>query len=464
MSREQILFVTGRLAEASLRDVLGPLSERVGFEYEIAVLGISVAALLRADWVCRKLVVPQNVQRVVIPGWCGGDIETLSQHFGIPFQRGPKDLFDLPDFFGSGLKARPALDQYSIEILAEINHAPGLSLNVLLQQAEQFRQAGADVIDLGCIPGDVWIGIGDAVRRLVCEGFRISVDSFHQQEVEEAVEAGAELVLSCNRTNREWASRLPVELVVIPDDPRAPESIGETLEFIGARCQPFRIDPILEPIGFGFAASLARFYETRKKYPTAEMMMGIGNLTELTEVDSAGINFLLAAICEELQIGSVLTTEVINWGRTAVREFDLARRLVRHSISHRVLPKHLGGQLVLLRDPRLHELGEQGLKQLADRLTDPNFRVFAERQEIHLMNRDGYWHGSDPYEVFDRMIAAVGPLNSEHAFYLGMELCKARTALTLGKQYTQDQALRWGFLTVEEISAVERRRNESKKD
>jgi dihydropteroate synthase len=194
------------------------------------------------------------------------------------------------------------------------------------------------------------------------------------------------------------------------------------------------------------------------------MMMGIGNLTELTEVDSAGVNFLLAAICEELRIHSVLTTEVINWGRTAVREFDLARRLVRHSIGHRVLPKHLGGQLVLLRDPRLHDLGEQGLKQVADRLTDPNFRIFAEREEIHLMNRDGYWHGSDPYEVFDRMIAVVGPLTSEHAFYLGMELCKARTALTLGKQYAQDQALRWGFLTVEEISAVERRRNKSRKD
>jgi len=180
-------------------------------------------------------------------------------------------------------------------------------------------------------------------------------------------------------------------------------------------------------------------------------------------VDSAGINFLLAAICEELQIHSILTTEVINWGRTAVREFDLARRLVHHSITHQVLPKHLGGQLVLLRDPRVHELGERGLSQLAGRLTDPNFRIFAERSEIHVMNRDGYWHGDDPYEVFDRIIAAVGSLTAEHAFYLGMELCKARTALTLGKQYTQDETLQWGFLTVEEISAIERRRKTSER-
>ena len=39
-----------------------------------------------------------------------------------------------------------------------------------------------------------------------------------------------------------------------------------------------------------------------------------------------------------------------------------------------------------------------------------------------------------------------------HAFYLGYELAKAVTALTLGKDYVQDQALRWGFLTVPEES------------
>lgn len=190
------------------------------------------------------------------------------------------------------------------------------------------------------------------------------------------------------------------------------------------------------------------------------MMMGIGNLTELSEVDSVGVNFLLAALCEELRIGSVLTTSVINWCRTAVQEFDIARRLVRYAIQRRTLPKHVHGQLVMLRDPRVHDLGEHGLSELRQRITDPNFRIFAERGEIHLLNRDGYWHGSDPYEVFDRMVATVGTLTAEHAFYLGMELMKARTALTLGKQYTQDEALRWGFLTVEEVSAVARRKGQ----
>ena len=37
-------------------------------------------------------------------------------------------------------------------------------------------------------------------------------------EVEAAVHAGAELVLSCNQSNVDWASDLSVEFVVILDD------------------------------------------------------------------------------------------------------------------------------------------------------------------------------------------------------------------------------------------------------
>ena len=58
-----------------------------------------------------------------------------------------------------------------------------------------------------------------------------------------------------------------------------------------------------------------------------EMLMGIGNLTELTAADSTGVNALLVAVCQELGIRAVLTTEVIPWARGAVREIDVARRL-----------------------------------------------------------------------------------------------------------------------------------------
>ena len=192
------------------------------------------------------------------------------------------------------------------------------------------------------------------------------------------------------------------------------------------------------------------------------MLMGVGNLTELSEVDSSGINFLLAAVCQELQVHSVLTTQVINWCRTSVSEFDLARRLVHHSVTQGVLPKHLDSQLVLLRDSDRGGPDEESLRELASRLTDPSFRIFVTGSNVagclHVMNRDGHWQGTDPYELFDRVLSESGELASDHAFYLGYELAKARTALTLGKRYVQDEALNWGFLSEPEISAHHRRR------
>ncbi|OYW17120.1 MAG: dihydropteroate synthase, partial [Planctomycetales bacterium 12-60-4] len=366
---------------------------------------------------------------------------------------------DLPEHFGRAAHPPPTLTESSIEILAEINHAPRLPPDELQRIAADYRRSGADVIDLGCIPGECWTEIGAAVRSLIAGGFRVSVDSFDRREVTDAVENGAELVLSVNQSNIDWATDIPAEFVAIPDTPENIDTLVATGVAMAERGCAVRWDPILEPIGFGFATSLSRYFDVRRRFPDVPMMMGTGNVTELSEVDSSGVNFLLAAICEELRIGSILTTEVINWCRTSVREFDAARKLVRYSLRERRLPKHLDGRLLLLRDPKLHALGDDGLRQLANRITDPNFRIFAERGEVHLLNRDGYWHGDDPYEVFDRMLASVGSLSSEHAFYLGMELMKARTALTLGKQYVQDEALRWGFLTVEETSAVERRKD-----
>ena len=64
------------------------------------------------------------------------------------------------------------------------------------------------------------------------------------------------------------------------------------------------------------------------------MMMGIGNLTELTDADTTGTNALLLGICQELHVNNVLTTEVADWARGAVREADAARRLMYYAQQH----------------------------------------------------------------------------------------------------------------------------------
>ncbi|WP_437191855.1 DUF6513 domain-containing protein [Planctomicrobium sp. SH527] len=455
--RQRILFVTGRLAEGMTRQVVAEVSQKLGFDADIQVVGITVAALLHVDWLKRKLQIETTYDRVILPGWCQGDLNLLTEQFGIPFTLGPKDIRDLGLFFGSEDRGPPDLSRYDIEILGEINHASRLSESELVRTALDFQSAGADVIDLGCIPGLRWSGIGNAVRQLREAGCRVSVDSFDREEVELAVEAGAELVLSCNQSNLDWALQLDVEFAVIPVDPADLSTMWETAAAFAERGKRYRLDPILEPIGFGFAASLGRYQATRQAAPKSAMMMGIGNVTELSDVDSAGVNFLLAAYCQEYGIRSVLTTQVIPWCRTAIAEFDRARRLVKYALEQRTPPKRVSGDLVMLRDPRLSTLGDEALVALAQQLKDPNYRIFVERGEIHVMNRDGYWHGTDAYQLFDDMTEDHPMSDSSHAFYLGYELSKAVTALTLNKQYRQDEALQWGFLTIPEPSAHERR-------
>jgi dihydropteroate synthase len=451
-SAEQIHFVTGRLAEHSLRQVLERLAGRVGFVPTVQVLNITVAALMTTDWISRKLVVPPGTSRVIIPGSCRGSLTTLTAMAGVPVERGPIDLRCLDEFFGQQSRDLADYGGHDIEILAEINHAPRLSLAALLAEARRLRDDGADIIDLGCTPGEIWTQVDAAVGMLVTEGFAVSIDSFEPREIAAAARAGARLVLSVNSTNVAAAADWGCEVVVVPDVPATLAGFDDTVERLSRENVPMRLDPVLEPIGFGFADSLGRYLDVRRRYPHAEMMMGIGNLTELTDVDSAGVNTLLLGFCQEAGIRSVLTTQVIHWAASSVRECSLARALVHHAVRHRTLPKHVEPRLVTLRGGRPREHGDEMLNRLAAAIRDPNFRVFAERGKIHLVGAGLHLASRDPFGLYDELIAAGrDDIDSSHAFYLGYELAKAATALTLGKDYRQDQSLDWGHLTEPEV-------------
>jgi dihydropteroate synthase len=446
--REQIHFVTGRLAEPSLRGILATLAPKVGFDYTVDVLNVTVAALLTTKLVARRMRIPEGTSRVVLPGLVSGPLDEVATVAGVPVERGPVDLRQLDVFFGQAAADRSDYGRFDIAILAEINHAPRLSLQALVAEAKRLAHDGADLIDLGCNPEGGWTGVGEAVAALRSEGLRVSIDSFNADEVAAAVRAGAELVLSVNSSNVAQAADWGVEVVVVPDVPATLEGFEATVERLQKEGVPHRLDPVLEPIGFGFAESLGRYLDVRARYPDAEMMMGVGNLTELTDVDSAGVNVMLLGFCQELGIRSVLTTEVIHWARSSVRECDLARRLVHHAVAHRTLPKHLEPGLVTLRGGKPQSFGDDTLHQLAASIRDPNFRIFAEGGELHLIGAGLHLHSRDPFALFAKLAeAGRTDVDPSHAFYLGYEMAKAVTALTLGKDYRQDQPLDWGHLT-----------------
>lgn len=441
---QKILFVTGRLAEAGVREIVTRLSAEMGFRFEIAVPGIQVAALLHVNLLLQRLQPDSDVDRIVLPGWVRGDLSQLEEAFGRPCERGPRDFRDLPEYFGVGQREKADLTEYSIEIIAEINHATERATADVVAEALRMSGDGADLIDVGCVPGESSPRVGEIVAALRAENLRVSIDSFDREEVEQAVHAGAELILSCNQSNIDWVSRLGVEVVAIPDTPSDLESLDRIAAQLTQHNCPFRLDPVIEPIGMGFTASLQRYMDVRVRYPDAAIMMGVGNITELTEVDSAGINMLLAAICEELGVTSILTTQVINWCRTAVAEFDAARRLVRHALLNQVIPKHLDSSLVMLRDSKLKSLSADALRSMAEALTDANFRVFAEESGLHLMNKNGHWTGDAPFPVFRDALRENPQVDAGHAFYLGYEMARAELCRLLGKQYSQDEPLGFG--------------------
>jgi dihydropteroate synthase-like protein len=442
-------FVTGKLAEPAVRTIVTGLSKQFGWDYSVSVMPITVAALMTAPWLLKRLVVPAEATELILPGYLQPELDTIGQAVAIPVRCGPKNIRDLPKLFGQATVRSSDYGQHSIEILAEINHANQLSLAQLQVCAQQLQQAGADIIDLGCTPNQPWKEIGQAVQLLRQNGIRVSVDSFDPDEVSAACAAGAELVLSVNSQNCQRAKQWNAEVVAIPDTPADLASLDRTIQLLEQDHVRYRIDPILEPIGLGFAASLQRYLDCRRKYPTAPMLMGIGNITELTDADSAGINTLLLGFCQELGINSVLTTQVINWARTSVKECDLARRLVFHAVKHQSPPKHLESKLVMLRDPAPTELDPEIIAELANTIRDHNFRIFTSAGEIHAVSQGLHASGNDPFEVMQQIMEShlAAKVDSSHAFYLGFEMCKALQALILSKNYEQDEALQWGLLT-----------------
>ena len=438
-----VLFVTGRLAEPALRRTLATMSPP--FVHDVAVMHITVAALMTTPWIARSLEVPAGTDLVLIPGLSEGDVAAISEKFGVRAEKGPKDLREIPEYFGQAALRRE-YGAWDIEIIAEINNAPRLSRDAIRREAERFRESGADYIDIGCTPGLPFPALGDVVRDLVDAGMRVSVDTFDPGEILTAVDAGATLVLSVNGSNlsvaRELAGR-DVRVVVIPEIGGDIDTLQPSVAALEEWGVPFLIDPVIEPLGFGFTASIERYATVRRRYPNAEMMMGIGNITELTAADSTGVNAVLVGICQELGIRAVLTTEVITWAQGTIREVDIARRLMHYAINNGVVPKHIDDRLVTTRDAKILEYSEEELRELQSHITDPNFRIFTDQAAITVLNRDKFIRGTDIQEIF----AQLEVTEATHAFYLGRELGKARLAITLGKTYRQEGALDWGYLT-----------------
>jgi dihydropteroate synthase-like protein len=446
---EHILFLTGRLAQAPLQQVIAGI-DGAPFTWEVREIGLQVAALMTADLIRRRVEAPalstgpdgqpRRADRIIVPGRCRGDLDALAAHYGVPVQRGPEELKDLPRFFNRA--SRPVdLSDPGLLIFSEIVDAPRVAVADIVARAHALRADGADVIDIGCLPETAFPHLDDAVRALKAEGFTVSVDSLDTADLLRGGRAGADYLLSLTPDTLWVADEVPATPVLIGRTPADEAGLHASIRHFQARGRAFLADPILDPIPFGLTASIVRYARLREAFPDAPIMMGVGNLTELTEADTSGINALLFGMAAELGVAAVLTTQVSPHARRAVREADWARRIMTAAVRQRSLPKGLSDALMTVhaRHPYTDTAAE--IAATAAQVRDPNFRVQVSPEGLHVYNRDGLRTGQGAFELWP----TLGLENdASHAFYMGVELAHAEIAWKLGKRYVQDQPLDWG--------------------
>ncbi len=445
---EKLLLLTGHLAEARLRRlVAGELGER--FSVRIVNIGVKVAALMTEAILRRRLRPPLDADRVIFPGRAGLDAAALTRHFGVPFARGPDEIVDLPAFLGLAAGARD-LSRFDIRLFAEIVDAATLDRGALLARARALVGEGAEVIDLGCRPGAYFPDLEAKISDLRGEGIEVSIDSGDPQELRRGALAGADFLLSLTEHTLAIAAGTRATPVLIP----APHGDLASLVRAAAKAEamglPFLVDPILDPIHSGLSASLARYHETRRRLPRAEMLMGTGNLTELTDADSAGVTAILLGICSELGIRNVLTVQVSPHTRRTLAEHDAARRMLFAARADHALPRLYSDALLQIHDRVPLTETAADLAALAAATRDANYRVMVAEDGIHVFNSHHHIVRQDALSCYPDLALAGDPA---HAFYLGAELAKAEIAFRLGKRYVQDEGLRFGVAVAEAASA-----------
>ncbi|MGA8624722.1 MAG: DUF6513 domain-containing protein, partial [Pseudolabrys sp.] len=372
---ERIAFLTGHLAQPRLEKVLGSMKDP-GFGWSVINVGVKVAALMTEGIIQRRVPRPLGASRVMVPGRCRADLDRLSAEFGIPFERGPDELKDLPAYFGKGGRDLD-LSRYDIRIFAEIVDASALGVEAIVNRARAMRAAGADVIDLGSLPDTPFPHLRDAVHALRAEKFVVSVDSADSDELRTGGMAGAQFLLSLDETTLDIAVETGATPVLVPASHGDLDSLLRAAESAAKRGIMAILDPILDPIHFGFVDSLARYAELRRWRPEAEILMGTGNLTELTDADSGGVTATLLGICSELAIRNILVVQVSPHTRRTLQEHDAARRIMFAARDDHSLPQGYGGALLQLHDRKPFPNSPEEIAELAAQVKDANFRIEA---------------------------------------------------------------------------------------
>tara|TARA_A100001011_G_C14307683_1_gene843962 strand:- start:1325 stop:2737 length:1413 start_codon:yes stop_codon:yes gene_type:complete len=440
--KDHLIFLTGKLAKISLEKVLSDISSKNKFTYEVIEIGVNVAALATISIIIKKIKLSDvsKATKVIIPGRCRGEIKDLEIYFKKKCVRGPEELKDIPSFLGLQGKNLD-LSKYDTKIIGEITEAPNMSIDQIITQANMFRGDGADIIDIGCLPSTKFPHLTETVQELKKQKFVVSIDSLEENNLIIGAKAGADFLLSLQEKSIWIMDEVDSIPVIIPDFPKEEKKFFRLIERLQKNNKEFIADSILEPINFGFTESIVRYHNFRKEFPNVEIMMGIGNLTELTHADTAGMNALLFGIASELEINYALCTQVSEHCNKAIIEGNFARRIMHSTKTYSMPPKDISNKLLSLHERKPFPYTTDELKEMWANVKDKNYRIYVNQDGIHVFNNKNFYTEQDAAEFYQYLDIKN---DDGHAYYLGMELARAEIALQLGKRYDQDEILKWG--------------------
>jgi len=378
---------------------------------------------------------------------------------------------------GDAGRELPVGDAFPMRVIAEIVNAPTLEIDEAVKRAKYFEVEGADIIDIGMLAGvsrpEEASALVEAVKASV--GTPVSIDSLDPAEIRAAAVAGVELVLSVDRGNMAevapYVSEVPV--VVLPSDMREgvmPHGAEERIRFLRENIRRAKelgigriiADPVLEPaVQPGLLESLKAYGLFRELDAETPVLFGLGNVTELIDVDSPGVNGLLAALADEVRANLLFIPEHSAKARGSVRETVLAAQMMYLARRREAPPKDLGIDLLVLKEKRWREgdydLGIEACARIveAEIEVDPGmddlgwFMVLVDREEDKIVaahfretgDPSTIIKGKTAREVYQTIIREGLIGKFDHAAYLGKELTKAELALRLGRSYVQDEPL-----------------------
>ncbi|HEY3362427.1 MAG TPA: dihydropteroate synthase-like protein [Methanosarcina sp.] len=489
----KILIATGRLAENTVRKAIGKKADILVADIDIAAF-ITPKKLIKTF---KEAKLSKTYDLILLPGLVTGDFSKVSEELGCKIRLGPKHAYDLgfvllyagkiefskkvpacelladvrkemalelirktEEEASSPLKLRGVKigGKARMKVMGEIVGAMEMDASALQVKIEAFIARGADIIDLGATlntqPEQVKRAVSLAKTYTKAP---VSIDTLDPELIREGVKAGADLVLSLNSTNLDIVgpivSRARIAAVIIPDEERSLESLVRNVE--AARrlgIKEIIADPVLDPIGHNITESILRYHEFHKMYPEVPVFLGAGNVTELMDVDTIGVNATLCGIGVEVGASILFTPEYSDKSQGSIAELKRASEMMMLSGIRESSPKDLGLDLLCIKEKRrrpdflppenmiqakpskgwrVDPAGPIRIHTVPDRISGNGGLIVAEHEKASVV-------GKNAREVMGTLLELKLVSRLDHAAYLGRELEKAELALQFNRSYAQD--------------------------